>query len=276
MGSNYYLAPIDHRARSTLEYYLPPPVLSHSDGMFLTLTYAASLDSRIAVGHGMKTHLSGPETKSMTHYLRSRHDAILVGANTIIADDPGLNCRYPVSDHSNMAEVSPRPIIIDPHLRTNIGPDSRLFKNYRSGHGKAPWILISGSKVPHGDEKIMNFMAAGGVVVILPELDSGYPLESWSAIFNILKTRGIRSIMIEGGAYVINSLLDVQAAAKRSSLPDDKQHIQINSFILTIAPVYLGIKGVEVSPRDAMDHLEHIEWFQLGRDSVVAARFFSG
>lgn len=60
---------------------------------FLTLTYAQSLDSHLSLAPGVRTTLSGAETKAMTHFLRSRHDAILVGAGTAVADDPGLNCR---------------------------------------------------------------------------------------------------------------------------------------------------------------------------------------
>jgi 2,5-diamino-6-(ribosylamino)-4(3H)-pyrimidinone 5'-phosphate reductase len=59
----------------------------------VTLTYAQSLDGAIAAAPGVQTALSGPESKAMTHYLRSQHDGILVGIGTAMADDPSLNCR---------------------------------------------------------------------------------------------------------------------------------------------------------------------------------------
>ncbi|KAI0393184.1 bacterial bifunctional deaminase-reductase [Xylariaceae sp. FL0594] len=65
---------------------------------FVTLTFATSLDSMLALGPGIRTALSGPRSKAMTHYLRSRHDAICVGVGTAIADDPGLNCRLAAAD----------------------------------------------------------------------------------------------------------------------------------------------------------------------------------
>ncbi|KAF9892391.1 hypothetical protein FE257_002168 [Aspergillus nanangensis] len=55
----------------------------------VTLSYASSMDSKISLLPGMQTVLSGPEAKLMTHYLRSRHDAILIGVGTVLADNPG-------------------------------------------------------------------------------------------------------------------------------------------------------------------------------------------
>lgn len=73
-----------------------------SDLPFVTLTYATSLDSRISAAPGVQTIISHPETKTMTHYIRYHHDAILVGVGTVLADDPGLNCRWtPASDEVN-------------------------------------------------------------------------------------------------------------------------------------------------------------------------------
>ncbi|KAJ6000142.1 hypothetical protein N7481_000551 [Penicillium waksmanii] len=77
--------------------FLQPYLPNHADrrGEFphVTLSYASSMDSKISLRAGMQTVLSGPEAKLMTHYLRSRHDAILIGVGTVLADNPGLNCR---------------------------------------------------------------------------------------------------------------------------------------------------------------------------------------
>ncbi|RAL63545.1 hypothetical protein DID88_003589 [Monilinia fructigena] len=53
-----------------------------------TLTYATSIDSQITISPGIGSPISGPASKAMTHYLRSKHDAILIGVNTAIADNP--------------------------------------------------------------------------------------------------------------------------------------------------------------------------------------------
>ena len=81
--------------RAFLQPYLQPenPVINESGFPHVTLTYATSMDSSLTLAPGMQTILSGPESKAMTHYLRSKHDAIVIGVGTATADDPGLNCR---------------------------------------------------------------------------------------------------------------------------------------------------------------------------------------
>lgn len=97
-------------ARPFLEPYLPPlssqePTttttlegVDHRRRPFTTLTFATSLDSALSLAPGVRTVLSGPQSKAMTHYLRSRHQAILIGVGTANADDPGLNCRIAGAD----------------------------------------------------------------------------------------------------------------------------------------------------------------------------------
>ncbi|CAM9228488.1 unnamed protein product [Pylaiella littoralis] len=61
---------------------------------FVTLTYAQSIDGSIAGADKSQVCLSGPESRTMTHGLRSIHDAILVGAGTVRQDNPRLNVRH--------------------------------------------------------------------------------------------------------------------------------------------------------------------------------------
>jgi 2,5-diamino-6-(ribosylamino)-4(3H)-pyrimidinone 5'-phosphate reductase len=82
---------IDSSTAEALAAFLPDPT---QQSCTLTLTYAQSLDGQIALSPGTQTALSGQETKAMTHYLRYKHEGILVGVGTAEADDPGLNCRF--------------------------------------------------------------------------------------------------------------------------------------------------------------------------------------
>ncbi|QKX54448.1 uncharacterized protein TRUGW13939_01534 [Talaromyces rugulosus] len=115
-------------ARPFLEPYLPPlsqqePTPANIDRQnarsrpFTTLTFATSLDSALSLAPGVRTALSGPQSKAMTHYLRSRHQAILIGVGTANADDPGLNCRIAGTDgyKPKTGDESPKP---DPVIRT--------------------------------------------------------------------------------------------------------------------------------------------------------------
>ena len=81
--------------RAWLKGYLPSDAAPrHDDTLpFVTLTFATSLDSALSLAPGTQTALSGPQSKAMTHFLRSEHDAIMVGVGTAVADNPSLNCR---------------------------------------------------------------------------------------------------------------------------------------------------------------------------------------
>ncbi|EHK99335.1 putative 5-amino-6-(5-phosphoribosylamino)uracil reductase [Glarea lozoyensis 74030] len=109
--------------RTFLEPHLPPKTPSTASPYpFTTLTFATSLDSQLALSPGAPTALSGPESKAMTHYLRSRHDAILIGVGTAVADNPSLNCRIEgVGGYGGEGlEGQPRPIVLDPRARWEV------------------------------------------------------------------------------------------------------------------------------------------------------------
>lgn len=224
-----------------LDEYLPT---RRSGPPFVTLTYAQSLDSKIAARAGVQTKISHLETKTMTHYLRSHHDAILVGVGTVLADDPKLNCRY--GNHMI------RPVVVDPHGKW-VYHSSTLAALCKEKDGLAPYILVS-SSVSVKDQDRIALEEHGGKFIKMAFAPNRS--ENWPAILQCLKTEGIESVMIEGGAVVINDLL-------ATSL--------VNSLIITIGPVYLGQEGVTVSPSDGVV-LKDSTWWTGTSDSVLAAR----
>jgi 2,5-diamino-6-(ribosylamino)-4(3H)-pyrimidinone 5'-phosphate reductase len=216
----------------------------------VTLTYAQSLDSSLALAPGVRTALSGQETKAMTHYLRSVHDAILVGAGTAVADDPGLNCR--LEEAIGDPDRQPRPVVLDPNGRWD-RQNSECLKQAKAGKGKEPWIL---------DKKTVGDRQPPG---IWPELGDSATIIPWQTVFRELYERGIRSVMVEGGGVVINSLLSEQNIAL------------VDSVIITIAPTWLGQGGVVVSPprsaeTNATAKLTETRWQQFGEDVVLCGR----
>lgn len=319
---------VSQETAAFLEQYLPPlrqphvsaklqpPTLNQAlqeqpkTRPFVTLTYATSLDSHLALAPSVPTHLSGPLTKSLTHYLRSRHDGILIGVGTATADDPSLNCRMegvggyntcetleeltesnlliPNDDHedddyeSYQLPGQPRPIILDPNRRWHFTRNSRIFQTVREGKGKAPIILThASSQQGPGEAERWRILCEHDGLFMYPKEEKDTKEKSkhrtktkgrwsWKYILEFLyKEADIKSLMIEGGGNVINDLLS------------RKENLElIDVVIITIAPVYLGKGGVNVSPdggnveaRKAPSvTFKDVEWTVLGRDVVMAAR----
>ncbi|CAK7199943.1 2,5-diamino-6-(ribosylamino)-4(3H)-pyrimidinone 5'-phosphate reductase [Sporothrix eucalyptigena] len=278
-----------------LEQYLPPcsstspsePATAQPADQqrpFVTLTFATSLDSSLALAPGVRTALSGPQSKAMTHYLRSRHDAILVGVGTAVADDPGLNCRIAADDNTPGADVNvpsavsahqPRPIVIDPHDRWPLKHDSRVLATQRRGLGLAPFV-VTAVREPDATKRQLLESHGGKYIILNASGDapgsSGGARFRWEDVLARVASNGLRSIMIEGGGSIINTLL----APENSSLLD--------SVIITIAPTWLGRGGVVVSPNRVYDtnnqataaaRLTDVKWQQLGDDVVLCGRLHS-
>ena len=225
------------------------------DRPFVTLTFAQSLDSSLALGPGIRTALSGPDTKAMTHYLRSVHDAILVGVGTAIADDPALNCR--LEDVAGDVSKQPRPVVLDPHRRWDV-ETSACLRLAQQGRGKAPWILTGAAGLATGPAEV-NYISLSN---IQDSDESHAHAFSWPEILKALHERGIQSVMIEGGGSVINSLLSPENASL------------VDAVIITIAPTWLGQGGVVVSPPrrqagTAVGRLRDTKWYQMGDDAVL-------
>ena len=261
--------PEEHRP--FLEMYLPrKDDLVNEDGLpHVTLTFATSMDSSLSLAPGIQTVLSGPQSKAMTHYLRSRHDAILVGVRTALADDPALNCRLEgAGGYGGLGwEGQPRPVVIDPAGRWLLTPQTRVIRTVSEGKGKAPWVIMApGFMIDPNRVEMLRYY--GGKHLGLTDYDKRWRLR-WEAIFKALAAEGIRSVMIEGGGMVINELLSPQHS-----------HL-VNSVIVTVAPTYFGRGGVTVSPAPSQDgfgrpqaalRFKDVRWQSFGEDAVMCGR----
>ena len=255
-------------ARHFLEKYLPDPGFSSPKTTpHVTLTYASSLDSRLSIVPGVRTAISGPETKAMTHYLRSRHDAILIGVRTAIADDPSLNCRLLGSGGYGGPEAhqQPRPIIIDPHARLHIRPEMNLLQAVNAHRARGPWIVVAPGAVLH-PTAVAILKAYGGEYLMINDFQPQQGLGlNWDGLFQILYKEGIRSLMVEGGGTVISELLRPHYARL------------VDSVVITIAPNFLGRSGTSVSPDTSFDQhgqpvatrLTDVTWQPMGVGDVV-------
>lgn len=251
-----------------IDPYIPKPGVRHPNKPYgrphVTLTFATSLDSQLSIAPGVQTALSGPESKAMTHYLRSKHDAILIGVGTAEADNPSLNCRIEgVGGYGGESlEGQPRPVVIDPKGRWQFTAESKVLKLAREGKGKAPWIL---TMVPVDDERRELLESVGGQVIVAgPQPSTRWRL-SWAYVLDVLHDRDVESVMIEGGGAVINDLL----------LPRSIR--LVDTVIVTIAPTWLGKGGVQVCPDEQVERgakvpvarLKDVKWVPLGNDVVL-------
>ncbi|KAL1839047.1 hypothetical protein VTJ49DRAFT_6132 [Mycothermus thermophilus] len=276
--------PPSHRA--LIAPYLPPAPENDNNTTttnvdkgkypFLTLTYASSLDASIALVPGQPIALSSRHTYAMTHFLRSRHDAVLVGAGTAEADDPRLNSRLRREEGDEGPVRQPRPVVLDARARWKVGSNSRVIQTAWEGKGLGPWVFVSESAEVE-EVRVRAVEEVGGRYVRLPTGSSGR-LE-WADVLLALAGLGIRSVMVEGGGEVINSLL----------VPPGR--VFVDAVVVTIAPVWLGKGGVVASPPRVTQMESHgddnndnnnpaplplrltdVRWCPMGEDVVMCGR----
>ena len=202
---------------------------------FVTLSYAQGWGGSITTKQGHAVALSGPESTSLTHQLRSLHDGILIGIETVLSDDPQLTVR-------EWQGENPQPIVLDTSLR--MPKSARLCQH----PDKKCWILTTRT---HSDNEY-----SGSEIISLANTGTGsIPLDS---ALQRLFDRGINSLMVEGGATVISAFL-------RARLVD--------VVVLTIAPVLLGgYRAINDLGSNSLDELPCIDPLfteHLGKDLIV-------
>lgn len=145
--------------------------------MRITLKIATSLDGRIGTSTGESQWITGPEARVQGHRLRAQHDAVLVGVETVLADDPRLTVRLPDGETG----TDPLRVVLDSKLRTP--PFARLAK-------AGTLILTTRSPIPVGEAEVLR---VAGDSTNRPAI---------KAVLEILASRGASSLMIEGGGRV--------------------------------------------------------------------------
>jgi len=157
----------------------------------VTLKLASTLDGRIATHGGESRWITGPAARRTAHALRGRHDAIMVGVGTVMADDPDLTCRLPGFRRTPIVRV-----VADSHLRTPL--TARLIATARE---TPTWMLIR-----HGTDAVRRsaFADLGIRLFEVPAAEAGVDL---GAALSALGAAGITRLLVEGGAQVAAALL---------------------------------------------------------------------
>ncbi|HYN41578.1 MAG TPA: bifunctional diaminohydroxyphosphoribosylaminopyrimidine deaminase/5-amino-6-(5-phosphoribosylamino)uracil reductase RibD [Thermoanaerobaculia bacterium] len=165
---------------------------------FVHLKWAASLDGRIGTVTGESRWITGDEARTDGMRLREECDAILVGAGTVLADDPALTRRAGL----NRSVLPHRRIVIDGRLR--VSAQGRAFSPEAPGEA---WLATA---VDENDPRLLPFRERGVRVLSLPASEAGRV--DLLALLAELGRHEVRSLLIEGGGETAWSFLAARLA----------------------------------------------------------------
>jgi len=173
-------------ASDSLLYALYGPICAaRRNGSFAIAHLAQSLDGRIATKNGLSRWLSGAEDLLHTHRMRAMCDAVVVGVNTVLNDDPQLTVRRCTGAH-------PVRVVIDPERR--LDGSQRIFRD-----GAAATLVLAAADRAQAGETL-----AQAEVVPVPRGEWGLDPRD---IRRILAQRGLSSLFIEGGGITVSRFL---------------------------------------------------------------------
>ncbi len=209
----------------------------------VTLKAAISLDGKIATASGKSKWITGEKARREVHELRNKNDAILVGINTVLADDPQLNVRNIIDGES------PIRIVLDSNAR--IPRQSQVFKN-----DGVPVIIFKGNKARR---KVWPKLSNLEII----EAPSETPEILW--VLSELRKFGIKNLLVEGGSIIHASFL--------------KSHC-VNNIALFIAPKIIGGQdslswcgNLNIGNLEKILQTEIISITPVGKDFLVLVKF---
>jgi GTP cyclohydrolase II len=213
---------------------------SHTPRPPVTIHYAQTLDGRLATRSGDSQWISAEPSTRFAHALRASHAAVMVGAGTVVADDPRLTPRL-------VHGPTPVRIVVDSTLR--LSPSANLVTD-----GAAPTILATTARATH--DRRRAFATSTAEILVLPATADGRV--DLGVLLDELGRRGLASVLVEGGAGLITALL--------------REH-RVRRLIVSIAPIVVGA-GIEavgdldiVRLRDALA-FRRASFSQLGPDVI--------
>jgi diaminohydroxyphosphoribosylaminopyrimidine deaminase/5-amino-6-(5-phosphoribosylamino)uracil reductase len=154
----------------------------------VTVKLAFTLDGRLAAEDGSSVWITGDEARALVHRRRQEVDAVMVGAGTVIADDPSLSVR------EIPAQRQPARVIVDSSGRVDASASV-----FRAGAE----VIVATTDASHHDRHVA-WKEAGAEVLVLPSRDGGVDLR---ALMEELARRPWIEVMCEGGGELATSLL---------------------------------------------------------------------
>jgi diaminohydroxyphosphoribosylaminopyrimidine deaminase/5-amino-6-(5-phosphoribosylamino)uracil reductase len=202
---------------------------------FIILKNAITLDGKITWGDGRRKRISGRESMRLVHQLRAEADAILVGINTVLKDDPRLTARM-------RGAKNPVRIILDSALK--IPSCSKLLKQ------KGKTLIVCGKKASSEKKKALEKL--GAQVLVLNEKNGFIDLKQ---LLKELWKQGIAILLVEGGAAVSKSFVEQKF---------------VDKLMLFVSPRIVG-EGVPFLPQDLLQkiRLRRVTIEPVGKDFLV-------
>ena len=213
---------------------------------FVVVKYAATLDGRIAASSGDSRWVSGSQTLAWAHANRPKLDAILVGASTVVIDDPQMTAR------PDGVESERQP------LRVVLDSTGRIPTTAKVLAGGSKTLVVTTSRSSAGWRSAIK--ATGAEVLVLDGGEDGRV--SLRAMLEELGRRGVLLLLVEGGGVVIGSFFDQRLV--------DKVTAVIAPMIVGAADAPAAVTGKGAAyMRDAV-RLRDVEVERLGEDILVS------
>lgn len=210
---------------------------------FVTLKMAQSLDGKIAASSGESRWISSVPARRFVHRLRARADAVLVGKNTALQDNPRLQTKA--------HEEKPWRVVLDPDL--GLSRNARIFKG-----SPLTFVAVSEKKLP----KLSSLSNRNGRILI-PVSEKKGRLEL-KDLLRQLGSLGVNDLLVEGGGEVAWSLI---------------QERLVDRLLWIVAPKIIGGRSTKTSVEgEGIDKLEKaflLKWekvSRLGEDWVFEAK----
>jgi len=229
-------------ARAINEAYLH---LRATGRPFVVAKFAASLDGKIAATSGDSRWVSGPETLAWSRELRTRIDAIAVGVNTVLIDDPQLTAR-----------PGDRPVARQP-LRVVLDSRGRTPADAKALACGTP-ALVATTEASSGSWR-RDVEAAGAAVAVLASDAEGRV--SLPALLDRLGADGVMTLLIEGGGVLLGSLFDEGLV--------NKVHAVIAPMIIGGATAPAAVAGRGAERMAGALRLRDVTVEHLGADLLV-------
>jgi diaminohydroxyphosphoribosylaminopyrimidine deaminase/5-amino-6-(5-phosphoribosylamino)uracil reductase len=165
---------------------------------FVAIKTGMSLDGKIATASGESQWITNEDSRTHVQILRATYDAIMVGVNTVVQDNPRLTCRIP-------GGRQPVKIIIDSMARTPL--NANIFAKQGTQHLRSNTIICVCSRAP--EDRVRALREVGAEIMVCA--DSGFNVDTHidlAKLMPMLGKREITSVLLEGGGTLNSAALD--------------------------------------------------------------------